>query len=126
MDEFPGLRVLLVEDEGGIALLIEDLLESFGCIVTGSVARLSDAFEQAAATPFDVAILDVNVNGESSLPLASELIRRERPFIFSTGYGAGGLPEEFENCVVLAKPFTSNELRLAIGSALARVRTEDG
>lgn len=110
--------MLLLEDEGGIALLIEDMLEELGCKVVGSMARLSHAWELVAVTPFDLAILDVNVGGELSFPLAGELIRRGQPFIFSTGYGAAGVPKEFENGVVLAKPFTIGELRSAMRTAL--------
>jgi CheY-like chemotaxis protein len=118
MTEFSGLRVLVVEDEGGVALMIEDMLERLGCEVVGSAARLHQAFELARTVRPQLAMLDVNVAGELVFPLASDLHANGVPIVFSTGYGASGIPPEFSRPVVLAKPFTADELRLALTTAL--------
>lgn len=106
-----GTRVLVVEDEGAIALLIEEMLEEFGCEVVASVARLATACEIAGAVQVDLAILDVNLAGERVFPVADILRGRQIPFLFSTGYGASGLPAEYAGCPVLHKPFSESELQ---------------
>ncbi len=118
MTEFAGLRVLVVEDEGGVALMIEHMLEELGCEVVGSAARLRQAFELARTAQPQLAILDVNVAGELVFPLAGTLHADGIPIVFSTGYGASGIPTEFEPPIVLTKPFTSDELRRALTRAL--------
>ena len=95
MSPLAGTRVLVVEDEGAIALLIEEMLEEFGCEVVASVARLAAACEIAGSVQVDLAILDVNLAGERVFPVADILRERQIPFLFSTGYGAIGLPAEY-------------------------------
>ena len=90
-----GLRVLLVEDENLVALLLEDMLAELGHTVVGPVARLDKALETAQREAFDVAILDVNINGEDSYPIAEALAARGIPFVFSTGYGKKSLPAPY-------------------------------
>ena len=114
MVEFSGLRVLLVEDEGGVALLLESMLEDLGCDVAASVARLSRAFEALERQAFDLAVLDVNLAGETSFELARRLREEGTPLVFSTGYGPSGMPDDLGSCVVLPKPFTQTGLRQAI------------
>ncbi len=118
MTEFAGLRILVVEDEGGVALMIEHMLEDLGCEVVGSAARLRHAFELAKTVQPQLAILDVNVAGESVFPLAGDLHAHGISIVFSTGYGASGIPPEFERPIVLTKPFTSDDLRRAPTRAL--------
>lgn len=120
MGDLSGLRVLLVEDEGGVALLIEDMLEDLGCEVVASAARLSRAYEALRSQPIDLAVLDVNLAGEASFDLARMLVERNIPFVFSTGYGGGGLPADLQNQPVIAKPFNQSELQRVIAAALAR------
>lgn len=110
MAELAGLRVLLVEDEGGVALLLEGMLEDLGCEIVASVARMSRAFEAARTLSFDFAVLDVNVAGETSFDLARELLAKGAPFVFSTGYGLAGLPDDLADRPVLSKPFTLTDL----------------
>jgi CheY-like chemotaxis protein len=116
---FGGLRVLVVEDEATVAMLIEDLLEELGCNIVASVASLPIARDLAIRGEFDVAMLDVNVAGEPVFPVAHTLRERGIPFLFSTGYGATGLPEEFLGCPVLAKPFSQAELKEKLALAVA-------
>ncbi|MFL6531743.1 MULTISPECIES: response regulator [Pseudomonas] len=118
MTLFAGIRVLLVEDEGTVAMLIEEMLEDLGCTVVASVPRLALAREKAGTAQVDLAILDVNLAGERVFPVAEILRGRGVPFLFSTGYGASGLPEEFAQSPVLHKPFSENELQLKIALTL--------
>jgi CheY-like chemotaxis protein len=113
-----GLKVFLVEDESLVALMIEDMLERLGCETVASISRVSKALESAAHMEIDLAILDVNVNGETVFPVAELLRSRQLPLIFSTGYGTNGLPNEFRGTPVLGKPFSDEELRRAIELAL--------
>jgi CheY-like chemotaxis protein len=118
MADLAGLRVLVVEDEGGVALLIEQMLEDLGCEVAASVATLANAMKAARRDAFDFALLDVNLDGELVFPVAEILRVRQRPFIFSTGYGRMGVPEAFKDCEVLNKPFTIDELKKKLQAML--------
>jgi CheY-like chemotaxis protein len=118
MISIAGIRVLLVEDEGAIAMLIEEMLEELECTVVASVARLANALQVASWIDVDLAILDVNLAGERVFPAARILRARNIPFLFSTGYGASGLPEEFADCPVLHKPFSDIDLRSKIALTL--------
>lgn len=114
MAEFSGFSVLLVEDEGGVALLLETMLEDLGFEVGASVARVGRAFEVIEARRFDLAVLDVNLGGETSFDLARSLLGGGTPVVFSTGYGTAGLPVDLQSRPVLAKPFTQDSLRATI------------
>jgi len=118
MTSFTGIRVLLVEDEGAIAMLIEEMLEDLGCTVVASVAQLARALQVANVVDVDLAILDVNLAGERVFPAARILRARNIPFLFSTGYGVSGLPAEFADCPVLRKPFAETDLQLKIALTL--------
>jgi DNA-binding response OmpR family regulator len=83
MVELAGLRALVVEDEGGVALLIEDMLEQLGCDIAASIATLEKALAFARANTFDFAVLDVNLDGKPVFPLAELLKSRKLPFVFS-------------------------------------------
>lgn len=106
-----GRRVLVVEDEALVAAQIEDLLADAGYIVVGPAARVSEGFDQLYAAAPDAALLDINLAGERSFPLA-ELLRAKRvPFAFCTGYGeAAVLPEHLRDAPLIAKPFETHEL----------------
>ena len=106
-----GLRILVVEDEAAISLLLEDMLLDFGCEVIGPAARLSAALEAVARETVDLAILDVNVAGEPIYPVAEALAQRSIPFVFSTGYGSAGIRDAFRDRPVLQKPFAQHDLK---------------
>ena len=106
-----GLRVLLVEDENLIALLLEDMLAELGHTVVGPVARFDKALETAQREAFDVAILDVNINGEEAYPIAEALAARDIPFVFSTGYGKESLRPPYNDRPALQKPFERHDLQ---------------
>lgn len=118
MTDFPGLRVLVVEDEAPVAMMIEDMLEEMGCEILASIASVSEAAAFAAQAEIDFAMLDVNVAGERVFPVAEILRERHVPFLFSTGYGTAGLPEDFSASPVLAKPFSREGLREQVALAL--------
>jgi CheY-like chemotaxis protein len=116
-----GLRILVVEDEAAISLLLEDMLLDFGCEVIGPAARLSAALEAVAREPVDLAILDVNVAGEPIYPVAEALAQRSIPFVFSTGYGSAGIRDAFRDRPVLQKPFAQHDLKQKL--LMARSKT---
>ena len=115
---FDGLRVLIVEDEALVTMLIEDALTDFGCEIVGLAAHLDEAMEKARSLRLDAAILDVNLNGDLTYPVAQALYDRGIPFIFATGYGIAGRPENFGSAPVLTKPFQQGDLKEALATAL--------
>lgn len=117
-DGLAGRRVLIVEDESLIAMFLEDTLTDIGCRVAGVAARYHDALAKAKSLAFDVAILDVNLDGESSFPVAEALVERGKPFLFSTGYGGGTIPPPLRSAPVLQKPFEQPDLERALRKAL--------
>lgn len=118
MAELTGLKVFMVEDEAAVALMIEDMLDELGCSVEASAVRLAQAQEIAETTEVDFAILDVNLAGQPVFPVAEVLSRRQIPFVFSSGYGPGGLPSEYSGRPVLSKPYSLYELERAINALL--------
>jgi CheY-like chemotaxis protein len=123
-----GTRVLLVEDEALVAMLLEDMLLDHGCRVVATGARLDEALIHAndLTLEFDVALLDLNLAGENTFQVAAALAARDIPFAFSTGYGAGGLPPEWRDRPTLQKPFTGEDMARALHLALSRVGSGDG
>ncbi|MDF3062785.1 MAG: hypothetical protein K0S06_2894 [Microvirga sp.] len=117
-EQLNGLRVLVVEDEAAISMLLEDMLLDFGCAIVGPAARLSVALDLAKSESFDLAILDVNLAGESIYPVADALAERKRPFVFSTGYGGAGIKDPYRNRPVVQKPFSQQDLRRTMLDAL--------
>ncbi len=105
-----GLRVLIVEDEMMVSMLIEDMLSDLGCIVVGPAARLDEAIELVNAGGIDCAVLDVNLGGQPIFPLADLLREKGRPFAFATGYGDAGLRDVDRGSPVLQKPFREGDL----------------
>ena len=110
---YPGLagkRVLVVEDELLVAMLVEDMLADAGCVVVGPFARVAEALAAARAEAVDVALLDVNVAGEKVFPVAHVLEERGIPFLFVTGYGQAALPRDRPHWRACAKPFQPHHL----------------
>src|SRR5581483_6620549 len=96
-------RVLVIEDEALVAMLIEDMLNDLGVTSVGPAADLASAVEMARNAEFDFALLDVNLAGERSFPAADVLIERGMPFAFVTGYGAAGVRPDLRKCCILGK-----------------------
>ena len=109
-----ALNVLLVEDEIMIAMLMEDVLADMGHVVVGVACGVEAALEMAETVEADLAILDVNIDGRPSFPVADVLRRRGVPVLFATGYGAAGLDGDYRDAVFINKPFDSRELVGAI------------
>jgi CheY-like chemotaxis protein len=114
-----GRRVLVIEDESMVMMLLQDMLEDIGCVVAGSASRIEEAIEKARSLVFDVAILDVNLNGARTFPVAEVLAERGVGFVFATGYGTASLPPAFAGTPVLQKPFQQEDLERALRAALA-------
>jgi CheY-like chemotaxis protein len=119
-----GLRLLVVEDETMIALMLEDMLDAFGCVVVDVAGTLSRGLDLAANESLDLdgAILDVNLGGEKVYPVAERLEARGVPFIFCTGYGKAGLAPGFAHIPTLTKPYMREELEVKLVSVLASPR----
>ncbi|MGV3633654.1 MAG: response regulator [Pseudorhodoplanes sp.] len=116
--ELAGRKVLLVEDESLIIMLIEDALADLGCEVAGVASRFDDALAKARMLAFDLAVLDVNLNGLRTFPVADTIRQRGIPFVFATGYGATSVPEHLGYVPVLQKPFAAVDLARALSTAL--------
>lgn len=110
-----GRKILIVEDESLVAMLLETILEDMGCEPVGPESNVDDGLKSATETPaLDAALLDVNVAGREVFPVAAALKARGVPFVFSTGYGEGGLPEEWRGNTTIQKPFTEAAVRDAL------------
>jgi CheY-like chemotaxis protein len=119
--QLAGLRVLVVEDEMMVSMLIEDMLTDLGCKVVGPASRLDEAIELVKVSELDCAVLDVNLGGQPIFPLADLLRERGRPFAFATGYGDAGLREIDRGTPVLQKPFREGDLARVLAELRAKV-----
>jgi CheY-like chemotaxis protein len=118
------LRILIVEDEMLVAMNIEDMLLDLGHEVAGLAGRLEPALALAQEGVFDIAMLDVNLAGDLSFPVADILEARGIPYLFATGYGRKGVRDEYGAVPVLQKPFRARDLEDAInGLASAWAKT---
>lgn len=111
------LRVLVVEDEMMIAMMLEDMLADLGHQVAGVAMRLPHALEMAKTTDANVAILDINLDGRRSFPVADVLRQRGVRLIFASGYGSPGLEAPFLDEIVVRKPFEANDIQRALAKA---------
>ena len=109
-------RILIVEDEIIVAMFLEDLLADFGYEVAGVISHLDDAMAHPA--DYDLAVLDVHINGRPVFDFADRLASRGTPFVFATGYGPRGIPDRHAGRPVLQKPFQPEELKWTLSQAL--------
>jgi CheY-like chemotaxis protein len=116
----PAKRILVVEDELMIRMLLEDMLGELGYTIAAEAAHIDEALEAAKNADFDLAILDVNLNGKPISPVADALVARGTPFVFATGYGERGLPEPYRDRPTLKKPFQMDGLKRLLQKALDR------
>ena len=114
MTGLSGRRILVVEDEALVAMLVEDALLDAGAEVVGPVATVMEALALLRGQLPEAAVLDLNLAGETSTPVADELARLGVPFVVATGYGADGLPPGHANVPVLAKPYDPADLTAAL------------
>ena len=110
-----GLKVLVVEDEMMVSMLIEDMLADLGCTVVGPASRLEEAVDLARTADLDCAVLDENLGGQPIFPLADLLREKGAPFAFATGYGDAGLRDVDRGTPVLQKPFREGDLARVLG-----------
>lgn len=110
--------ILLVEDEVMIRMMVADMLEELGYRIAGEAGDIDEGIRLVQAIDFDIAVLDVNVNGKVISPVAEAVQLRGRPFVFATGYGILGLPEKFRDRPTLQKPFQIETLARTIETVL--------
>ncbi len=123
---FAGVRVLIVEDEAMILMLLQDMLEDLGCIVVGMASEIDEARRTARESDLDLAILDVNLGGTETYPVADILRGRGIPYVFSTGYGASSLHADHQDRPTLQKPFVEADLLRCITQGLGRAGKAGG
>lgn len=121
-DSLVGCRILVVEDEMLVAMVIEETLQDLGCVVVGPVGRLDAALRLARDEALDAAVLDVTIRGGLVYPVAELLLARGIPFALASGYGDWALPEAFRNLPRLTKPFLAQELEKQVRSLCRRDR----
>jgi CheY-like chemotaxis protein len=112
-------RLLVVEDEYLIRMLLEDMLDDLGYAVFAAVGSIAEAREHAANGEFSAAVLDVNLDGQEIYPVADILAERGLPFVFVTGYGERNLPDRYRDRPALQKPFQTEQLEAALTRLLA-------
>lgn len=113
-------RALIVEDEQLIAMMTEDMLIELGHDIAATAHSLATGLACAADAAIDFAVLDINLNGERSFPIADALSERGIPFLFLTGFGINGLSERYKAAPILAKPFSMDALARMIDRIVAR------
>lgn len=113
MGDAESRRILVVEDEPLVAMLLEDILLDLGFDVIGPALRLERALELARSETVDAAILDVNLGGDRSYAVAETLGRRDIPYAFATGYGSPGMTGSVD-VPVLRKPFERDSVRRVV------------
>jgi CheY-like chemotaxis protein len=117
--ELSGKTVIIVEDEPLSVLALTDVLERLGCEVVGHAGTVESALELAGSAAFDIALLDVNLHGKSSYPVAQELAARDVPFLFTTGSGEAG-PDWCRHRPRILKPYSGTSLeRMMLASLVS-------
>jgi len=115
-----GRTVLVVEDQLVIALDVEAILAAAGAGSVATAATPDEALRLLASAAPEICVLDVNLGGDTSLPVADELVRRAIPFVFATGYNDRAvIPERLSHVPVVRKPYSADGLMAAIDLALA-------
>ena len=115
-----GSRVLIIEDEYYLADDLSGALRAAGAEVVGPVGRLEEAEEKVSEGGFDCAILDINLHGERSFPIAERLEKAGIPFLIATGYNSASLPERYRAGPILEKPYEPAKVATAIGNLMQR------
>lgn len=110
--DLTGLNIFVVEDEVLIGMMLEDMLTDLGCKIVGPSINIDEALRTVQQPHIDIAILDLNLNGISALPVADVLHARKTPIVFSTGYGVGdNLREPYNKFPTLSKPYDIADLK---------------
>jgi len=115
METHSKIRILVVEDELLIAMMLQDIIADLGFLAVGPAMRLKDALDLIEREPIDGALLDINLHGERVYPAADILVQRGLPIVLCTGYGsAGDIPDRYAAVPRVAKPFDADELRAIV------------
>ncbi|WP_292527842.1 response regulator [Methylocystis sp.] len=114
-------RVLIVEDEAVIAMALEMFLEELGAQIIDVAGNVQDALQKATSADFDLAFLDINLNGQKAHVLPGVLELRHKPFAFVTGYGEQGVLEAHADAPVVAKPFSRGDIAAALEKLKSRL-----
>ena len=114
-----GRSILVVEDEPLIAMMLEDFLETLGHTIHRSCDNVDDAVEAADKGGFDIAILDVNLGGDTAWPVARKLREKQIPFVLATGGHVEPPPPEFRDVPTIEKPYTVDRVTPALDKVLA-------
>jgi DNA-binding NtrC family response regulator len=119
--------IFLVEDETLIRMMLAQIVEELGHRVVAEAASVDDGRSRAEIVDYDLAILDINLQGFNVLPVAQAISQRGLPFFFLTGYGSKGVPDEYKGLPVLDKPCTAELLKSTIDAVLSHgeARAED-
>jgi DNA-binding response OmpR family regulator len=112
------MHVLVLEDEPIIGFALEDMLLSIGCAQVRLATKIGEAEKIVREEKLDAAILDVNIHGTESYPVADELAERRVPYIFATGYGDRAHPDRHRNIPTVTKPYSAEDIRAALASLL--------
>jgi CheY-like chemotaxis protein len=110
--------IFLLEDEALIRMMVADMVEGLGHRVVAEAGSIGEGLILAQTADFDLALLDVNIDGHTSLDIAEIIERRRLPFLFVTGYNSTGLPPPFHESRMLQKPFQTETLQRAIDQLL--------
>ncbi len=113
-----GKKILIVEDEAIISFLLEDMIASLGCEDIALAGSVKSALVQIEDFRPDAVVLDVNLGGEMAYPVAEKLRALGTPFVFTTGYGRGGVKAEWTSQAVVQKPFNIDALAVAVRAIL--------
>jgi CheY-like chemotaxis protein len=120
MNSLTDRRVLVVEDEAIISMMVEDALTDAGAMVVGPASSVEKALALIArGEPIDAAAIDMNLNGRLVTPVAQALAARGIPVVMLTGYDLAGIPDELKGLPLVSKPFSPERLIAALGEALA-------
>ena len=114
------MRIVLVEDETVVSFLIEDMLKELGCANIWHASGVRQAMAILRDRQPDAAVLDVNLAGEPGYPIAEHLESARIPFLFATGYGRHGIPDQWAAKPTIQKPFRYDTLATVLGSLLGR------
>jgi CheY-like chemotaxis protein len=118
MASIKGKRILIVEDEALVALMLEDMLTNCGAVVVGSKSTIGEGSSFAKEENFDVAVLDVNVHGSKIDPIIDILTTRGIPYLLATGYEKVELPNG-HNPTSIQKPYSENSVIEGLAKVLA-------
>ena len=117
-----GYRILVVEDDFLVAEVLIDILEDAGAVVVGPYGWLNEGVDAVTENDvtLDCAVLDINLHGLKSYPIADALKARNIPFVFTTGYSGEALPDAYRSFPRCEKPFNQDQLIAALASAKHR------